>query len=284
MKGFTPLNAKHLTGFTLVELMVSVFLFSILSSAAYLSLELGKRSRGAGEVEVELQQAARKAITEMSKELRETDPMTVTLYSYTDPQNGERQQAIAFASARGDSSSPVDMVDACRDGVTNNACFHVDGTGNPRWRSLIVYAPYLTADGRKELRRYVSYDSSYGSSSYFPFTFTGITTTQINVRSAGGVNLSFIRDSSGNFFIRTLMENIATEDADNDNTLDSIENDGSLSLPHDNADGVLNHGADFSLNGRVLNISLFLRKRENTVSTTDRFIISTLRSSVGLRN
>ena len=269
-------------GLTVVELLVGVFLFGILSSSAFVSLEMGKRSRNAGEVEVELQQAARKTMTEMQKEFRETDPITATLYPYADPLNGETHQAVAFASARGDSSASVEGT--CLDSVGNNACFHVDVTGNPRWRSLIVYAPFRTTDGRNELRRYVSYSASYGSGSYFPFTFTGITSTRLNLRSAGGVNISFDRDSSGGSVIRTLMENIATEDADNDNVLDASENDGSASLPGDNADGLLNHGADFSLSGRMMNITLFLRKRESSVSTADRFVVSTLRGSVAMRN
>ena len=98
------------------------------------------------------------------------------------------------------------------------------------------------------------------------------------------MNLSFNRDLAGGLSVRTLMENLATEDADNDDALDLTENDGSATLPFDNADGILNHGADFSLNGKIMNIALFLRKRENSFTTTNRFIVSTLHGSVALRN
>lgn len=270
-------------GITLIELLVSAFLFAVLSAAAYLSLDIGRRASRVGGVEIELQQGARKAMTEMSKELRETDSGAVTLFQYTDPQNSEVHQAIAFASARGDSSASVEGI--CQDSVANNACFHVDVSGNPRWRSLVVYAPYQTSDGRRELRRYVSFNSAYGSGLYFPFSFLEITSTQIRLRSVGGVNFSFNRDGTTNGIApRVLTENIATEDADNDNALDSAENDGSASLPFDNADGTLDRGADFSLNGRVLTVSLFLRKRDVPYASADRFVVSTLKSSIEMRN
>lgn len=274
---------------TLVELMVSMFLFGILSGAAYLSLEVGKRSGRVGEVEVELQQHARQAMAEMLKEFRESRSATVTIYPtsttyYQDPQtNNEWHQAIAFASARGDSGATQEGT--CPDEVTNNACFHVDSTGNPRWRALIVYAPYQTSDGRMELRRYVNYNTAWGGPSlHFPFTFTSITTTQLRLQSASGTNVTFNRDGSGGTEMRVLAENVLTEDADNDNNLDTIENDGSANLPFDNADGILNHGTDYSLNGRVLTTTLFLRKRDVPFATAGRFMVLTLKSSVEMRN
>lgn len=268
--------------------MASMFIFGILFMAAYLSLDVGRRSSRSGEVEVELQEGARKALTEMTREFRESDSATVRIHPssatyFQDPQNSEWHQAIAFASARGDSAMTKEGT--CVDAVNNNGCFHVDVTGNPQWRALIVYAPYQTADGRRELRRYMSYNSAYGTGIRFPFTFTSITSTRLNVRSRDGAfNVSFNRDGSGGTLYRVLTENMATEDADNDNSLDTIENDGSANLPSDNANGVLNRGCDFSLNGRKLTTTLFLRKRDVPSQTGDQFVVSTLRNSIEMRN
>jgi len=263
--------------------MVSVFIFSILSATAYVSLEAGRRSGGVGGVEVDLQEGARKAMNEMLRELRETGPATVTIYQYTDPQNSEVHQAIAFASTRGNSASFVEGT--CVDGAGNNACFHRNAAGGPSWRALVVYSVYQTSDGRKEFRRYVNYNTAYGTGNYFPYSFTGMTSTQINLRSAGGVNFTFNRDGTTNGIApRVLTENVVTEDANNNNTLDVSENDGSATLPFDNADGVLNRGVDFSLNGRVASVTLFLRKQDVPYASGNRFVVSTLRSSVALRN
>jgi len=274
-------------GITLIELMVTVLLFSVLSSAAYIALEVGRRSMRVGGVEIELQQGARKAMTEMLRELRETDVGTVTIYTYTDVQNNERHQAIAFASPRGNASSSKEGT--CGDDVTNNACFHITSNGDPAWRSLVVYAVYQTSDGRNELRRYVGYNSAYASG-YFPFTFTGITSTQINVSGANSVNISLNRDGvTSGIAPRVVAQNVVTEDANNNYVRDPNEDDGSASLPFDNNDGVLNHGVDFSLNDpllfvrRTITISLFLRKRDTAVSSADRFIVSTLEGMAELR-
>jgi len=262
--------------------MASVFLFAILITISYVSIEYGRRTARVGDIEMQLQQDARGAMQEMLKDFREADPLTMTIYDYTDPQNGERHQAIAIASARG---NPGDTVEGtCWDSVSNNACFHVDGTGNASWRSLIVYAPHETSDGRKELRRYADFRTAYGTGNHFPFTFTNITSNQIVMSSAQSLNVSFDRDTLSGITARTVMENLATEDADNDALLDTEEDDGTVSLPADNEDGALNYGADFSLNGRVLTITLFLRKRDYPASTASRFIISTLSSSIELRN
>lgn len=270
-------------GFALLELMVSVFLFSILSGLAYLSLELGRRTERTGGVEIELQQNARKGMTEFLKDLRETNPFTLTLHTYTDSQNGEVHQMVAFASARGDSTTPYEGF--CVDGVPSNGCFHVDSAGSPSWRALILYGPHETPDGRRELRRYVIYQQLFGSGAYFPFTFTGITSSQIQVRGANGSNFAIARGGVvDGVTTRVVMENLATEDADGDNLLDAVEDDGSANPPVDNADNFLNRGADFSLNGRILTTTFFLRKRESPFSTTNRFVVRALRGSVEMRN
>ncbi|MBI4437208.1 MAG: prepilin-type N-terminal cleavage/methylation domain-containing protein [Candidatus Omnitrophica bacterium] len=271
-------------GLTLVELMVTVLLFTVLSSAAYIALEVGRRSMRVGGVELELQQAARKAMMEMLKELRETDAGTVTIYTYTDTQNGERHQAIAFASPRGSATAPKDS-GTCGDGVTNNACFHIGSSGDPSWRSLIVYAVYETSDGRKELRRYHNFDAfTYYNSDIFPFTFNSISNTQISLKSKGGTNFAFNRNGVTNGVSpRVIAEHVVSEDADKDNVLDGVEDDGSVNVPFDNADGVLNRGADFSLTGRSLTLSLFLRKRDTSMADASRFVVSTLEGSAELR-
>jgi prepilin-type N-terminal cleavage/methylation domain-containing protein len=69
---------KNTKGFTLLEIMIVVFLFSVISTAIFSVLASGKNSLSAGESQVGVQQACRNGLDSMIKELRQASVSTIT--------------------------------------------------------------------------------------------------------------------------------------------------------------------------------------------------------------
>ena len=275
-------------GLTITELMVTVAILGVLSGAIFTALNQGSRTFGSGDVQILLQQEARQGLDAFLKDVRESSSATVTsVYQYTDPLDGKRYEAIAFATGRGDPAAAADSSEGACQGATNNSCFHTS-SGNPGWRGLIVYAFYQTAGGQKQLRRYADYTGvAYSNPSVFPFTFQGITATQIRLRSATGTTVNVTRgpDAPGGGNPRVVIaESVEHEDQDSDNVLDANENDGSQSLPADDTDGQLDYGARFAVSGRIVSLSLFFRRAQTNAFNADRFIVVNLDGSNELRN
>jgi len=70
--------------------------------------------------------------------------------------------------------------------------FHVTSSFQTAWQGVIVYCPYVTAEGVTQLRRYVYYSTSYS----FPFTFVGsppVTSESIMLQDALGCSLEIDR-------------------------------------------------------------------------------------------
>lgn len=70
---------RCLRGFTLVELMVVVAIFTIVIGAAYVILNSGRTSWQVGDTKIELQEDLRAAIDEMIFEIFEADPAGVII-------------------------------------------------------------------------------------------------------------------------------------------------------------------------------------------------------------
>jgi prepilin-type N-terminal cleavage/methylation domain-containing protein len=68
-------------GFTLVELMVVMLIFSIILAAVYSVLTVGKASYQTGETQIIVQQEARRAMDEMVRELREASSIDPTTFA-----------------------------------------------------------------------------------------------------------------------------------------------------------------------------------------------------------
>jgi hypothetical protein len=83
---------------------------------------------------------------------------------------------------------------------------------------------------------------------------------------------------------RVIANYIVSEDSDNSGTLDANEDDGNANLPPDNADGVLDRGADFTLTGRMLKVKLLLAKSETALTQGVRFHTVTLDGLTEVRN
>ena len=275
-------------GLTLVEMMVSIAIFGVLSAAIFTALNQGRQVSYGVDLQVFLQQEARKGLDEFLKDVRESGTSTLSsIYPYTDPIDGKRHETIAFASARGDPAVAADSTEGACSGAANNSCFHT-ASGNPSWRSLVVYAFYQLGTGQKQLRRYVDYTGvTYSNPAVFPFTFQSITATQITVRSATGTNIVLTRGpdapATGNPRV-VIAEAVEHEDQNGNGILDANENDGSQSSPDDNADGQLDYGARFTLNGRVVTCSLFLKKAQSQAFNANKFIVVSLEGSSEVRN
>ena len=274
-------------GLSITELMVTVAILGVLSGAIFTALNQGNRTFGSGDVQILLQQEARQGLDAFLKDVRESASSTISsVYQYTDPLDGKRHEAIAFATARADPSDAADSSEEACQGAANNSCFHT-ASGNPSWRGLLVYAFYQTGSGQKQLRRYADYKGVTYTDPVFPFTFQSISAAQITVQSAKGTNIVLTRGpdapSGGNPRV-VVAESVEHEDQDSDNVLDANENDGTQSLPADDADGQLDYGARFAVNGQIASLSLFLRKAQTNAFNTNRFIVVNLDGSDELRN
>nr|MBU1328121.1 prepilin-type N-terminal cleavage/methylation domain-containing protein [Candidatus Omnitrophota bacterium] len=79
-------------GFTLLEIIIVVFLFSVISAAIFSVLATGRNSLSAGESQIGVQQACRNGLDSMIKELRQAGVSTITDV----PANGTNYSSITF--------------------------------------------------------------------------------------------------------------------------------------------------------------------------------------------
>lgn len=83
---------KNNQGFTLLEIIIAVFLFSIISAAIFSVLATARNSLSAGESQISVQQACRNGLDAMIKELRQTSASTIPDV----PSDGTSYSAITF--------------------------------------------------------------------------------------------------------------------------------------------------------------------------------------------
>ena len=83
---------KNNKGFTLIEIMVVAFLFSIIFAAIFSALGIGRNSLSVGESQIGTQQACRNGLDAMMKELRQTSVSTIPDV----PANGVNCSSITF--------------------------------------------------------------------------------------------------------------------------------------------------------------------------------------------
>ncbi|MDP2921413.1 MAG: prepilin-type N-terminal cleavage/methylation domain-containing protein [Candidatus Omnitrophota bacterium] len=83
---------KKYKGFTLIEIVVVAFLFSIISAAIFSVLATGRNSLTSGESRVGVVQACRNGLDSMIKELRQAGAATITGV----PANGTNYSSITF--------------------------------------------------------------------------------------------------------------------------------------------------------------------------------------------
>lgn len=83
---------KNNKGFTLIEMMVVVFLFSIIFAAIFTVMGTGRNSLSVGESQIGVQQACRNGLDAIMKELRQSGVSTITGV----PANGTNYSSITF--------------------------------------------------------------------------------------------------------------------------------------------------------------------------------------------
>jgi prepilin-type N-terminal cleavage/methylation domain-containing protein len=138
MKGFTPLETigrqkecmRSLTGFTLIEILFGVAIFSILILAIFAVMNVGIGAWFSSDVSVQLRQEIIKAFTKMEKELKETRPAQISLTI------GTSSSSLTF-------KIPHD---------NNNDGTILDSFGNIEWSGNIMYA----LNGANEITRTAS--------------------------------------------------------------------------------------------------------------------------------
>jgi len=265
---------KNNKGITLIEIMVVslIAIFMLLTLMAVFS-----SSKGAwiiSQIKSDLYSEARRSMDKISREVMEGSSGYTQRFSFLDPATGEYTQGFWMASSRGDVSV------AGEDGSVNNAYMHLDANNLISWRSLVIYCPYTTVDGIKQLRRYADYGSNityYSQSNIFPLTFIGATSVYLNFQQADGTTVNIPRAGG-----EVIADYLGNEDANNNNALDSIENDGDSNLPVDNEDGTLNLGFNVIKNSGSIDLTLFFVK-EALLPTQGRFLQMTLHNSIKFR-
>ena len=263
-------------GMTLLEILIVtvISLFIVLTLLTILS-----SSRNAwwlSQAQSDLYLNARKAMAEMNDNFIEASSGKTDVFTFIDPINGEYSQGLWLASSRGDSTVVGE------DGSGSNYYMHLGADNVSSSRSLVVYCPYETAEGVKQLRCYVDYGqfpAYYSGANIFPLTFISASTTALNFLAADGLTTIIISRTDG----RVLANYIATEDTNDNNALDAVENDGDITLPVDNADGALNYGVNFNKSVGSITTSLFLAKEIRQMSRQGKWISTTLRSTVKFR-
>jgi hypothetical protein len=263
-------------GITLFEiLIVSVIAIFIMFTLIGL-LSSSRNTWIIADIKADLYIDARKAMNEMFEDLVEASSGKTEAFGFVDPINGQSTQGLWFASARGNPAV------AGEDGSSNNNYLHLDANNVVSWRSVIVYCPYQTADGIKQLRRYIDFGPAinfYSQSTIFPLTFLSSNATTLNFIAADGINVISIDRTGG----RVLANNIQTEDLNNNNLLDSNEDDGIGTDPIDNEDGILNYGVNFTKNVGNVDIVLFLAKEAMRLQSQGMNFSTTLRNKIKFR-
>lgn len=273
----------HKKSISLIELLVAVAIFTVIIGTLYLLYGKGKGLDESLSAEADLLAVGRKALNQLIADLAETNRNTLTKDSlghipvFADPVNNEAHQILIFASSRGDSAV------ASEDGThSSNNYAHIDASNRPTWRSAIIYYTFVAPDGTQQLLRYADYGtyaSYYSQPSIFPLTLSGVTATYINLTRGDGSSLSIARNSG-----RVVSNYIATEDANKNNALDANENDGNTTMPADNQDNVLDRGCDFSVNGGLVSIKIFLARPQGLIMQGKRYLTVTLNDAAAMRN
>lgn len=266
---------KNNKGITLIETMVVslITVFMLLTLMAVFA-----SSKGAwiiSQVKSDLYAEARKAMDEIRKELMEGSSGWTERFTFLDPATGEYTQGVWMASSRGDFSI------AGENGGANNGYMHLDADNAVSWRSVVIYCPYTTVEGIKQLRRYVDYGANityYSQPNIFPLTFISATATYLNFQQADGTSINIPRAGG-----RVLANYLGNEDANNNNALDAIENDGDSNLPVDNENGILNLGFNAVKNVGSIDITLFFAKEVVFLTAQGRFLQMTLHNSIKFR-
>jgi hypothetical protein len=248
--------------------MVTVVILSIIIGAVLLTNIRSMQSYYTLSALNELSNNAWFGLNELTDELRETKAGTLRLSLIQDPATGMWHNIVVFASARGNPAS-------------GNGNFHIDANGLPDWESAVIYYPFTTQDGINQLRRYIYYNSNLVEND-FPLN-AAVTAGTISITSQSGVSLAIIDRAQA--AERTLVNHISTEDVNSNRLLDANENDREISLPMDNGDGQLDTGIDYSVNGNMVLIKLFLQKPVSEIAgATQRRVSLTLNSAAVMRN
>lgn len=137
--------------FTLVELLLVLGLFSILTVALFQAFDFGARAFRQATSRQDAQSALRKAYTSLRDDLRKSHFQTLTLVSRTASEDGNEYPRDALALAGLKDWSAEESFDAVN--------------GLPKWDRYIVY--YGTLDG-KLVRTYIDHDRPDYSAVPFP--------------------------------------------------------------------------------------------------------------------
>lgn len=132
IKGNTSPDSQ--SGFTLIEMMISVFIFTIITGATFIVLDTGRNSWQIGDAEVRVQDEVRRGLYAMMRELRQTKSSLISGV----PADGGDYSSIIFRKPTGVSSGEtdwsgqiqydIDTSDANSDGLTDQLVRTSGGT------------------------------------------------------------------------------------------------------------------------------------------------------------
>ena len=124
------IKMKQGKGFTLVEVLVTLVIFSIIYMAVIMCLSTGRTSFYTGDTKIAVQQEIRKAFLVMNQELRQSRPSLIVGV----PADGNNYSTITF-NIPADADGDEDVID--------------DDSGNVEWSENITY----TLNGNNQITR-----------------------------------------------------------------------------------------------------------------------------------
>ena len=175
-------------GFTYLELTVCMALMITILGLFVMAVESGSDALALSSRKGQIMWECLEALTMLERDFRETDAATIATHTFAQSGFDDPQTAVAFASARDASGA-----------------FRYAADYRPSWHAVIVYCPYVTEGGIRQLRRYVYYGTGY----QFPLEFWGaspVTSDSISLRDQLGQALVIDRhdgnpDAAPNYLV-----------------------------------------------------------------------------------
>jgi hypothetical protein len=167
----TPRRQTQSNGFTYVEVTICLALMTTVVGLVAAAMEGGTQSFTRSSVRGMLTSRVNGALSAIEGDLRETSAGKVATFS-----DGL------------DAGYCLMVMPSARDA---DGAFHLTAGHRPDWQAAVVYCPYTTSGGVRQLRRYVQYDSSY----QFPFQSCTINSGIIRLTDAIGQTLQINRGS-----------------------------------------------------------------------------------------
>ena len=163
LKRFKIQLIKNKKGFTLSELIIAISLTLIIISSAYVIYTISQKSFKTGSQKDELTQNAKIGLEKISRELRETSKITITLPPTGDDPENPPANEITFRDANYSNIRYINYY--LSDNNLNRRIYHYYIEGNPdNWVAYNTTGATSQLDGETTIASYIAQLEFYGQS------------------------------------------------------------------------------------------------------------------------